>query len=43
MLHHGPVRVPDDALPGKAIIRVELPEGSKYASQLIEISVELVK
>jgi hypothetical protein len=24
MLHHGPVRVPGDAQPGKATIRVEL-------------------
>jgi hypothetical protein len=43
MLHHGPVRVPDDAQPGKAVIRVELPEGSKYRSEPTDIPVELVK
>jgi hypothetical protein len=42
MLHHGPVRVPADAQPGKAIVRVELPEGSKYASVSTDIAVELV-
>jgi hypothetical protein len=43
MLHHGPVRVPSDAMPGKAVIRVELPEGSKYASAATELTVELEK
>ena len=43
MLHHGPVRVPGDAQPGKAVIRVELPKGSKYTSVGTEIAVELVK
>jgi len=43
MLHHGPVRVPDDAKPGKATIRVELPESSKYKSIPTDIEVELVK
>ncbi len=43
MLHHGPVRVPDDATPGKAVIRVELPEGSKYQSAATDIAVELVR
>jgi hypothetical protein len=42
MLHHGPVRVPSDAQPGKAVIRVELPEGSKYTSAATDIPVELV-
>jgi hypothetical protein len=42
MLHHGPVRVPDDAQPGKAIVRVELPAGSKYKSAATDIAVELV-
>jgi hypothetical protein len=32
MLSHGPVRVPDDALPGKATVRVEMPASSKFRS-----------
>jgi hypothetical protein len=43
MLHHGPVRVPSDARPGKTVIRVELPKGSKYTSVATEIAVELVR
>ena len=43
MLHHGPVRVPSDAQPGKAVIRVELPKGSKYTSAATDIPVELVQ
>jgi hypothetical protein len=43
MLHHGPVRVPDDAQPGKAVIRVELPSASKYESAATDIPVELVR
>jgi hypothetical protein len=43
MLHHGPVPVPNDAQPGKAIIRVELAEGSKYTSVPTDIEVKLVK
>jgi hypothetical protein len=43
MLHHGPVRVPSDAKPGKAVVRVELPEGSKYASAATDLPVDLVK
>jgi hypothetical protein len=43
MLHHGPVRVPSDAAPGKAVIRVELPPGSKYESAATDIPVELVR
>jgi hypothetical protein len=43
MLHHGPVRVPSDAQPGKAVLRVELPRGSKYTSAASDITVELVK
>jgi hypothetical protein len=43
MLHHGPVKVPSDAQPGKAVIRVELPKGSKYTSAATNIPVELVK
>ena len=42
MLHHGPVRVPSDAQPGKAVVRVELPEGSKFRSVPTAIPVELV-
>ena len=43
MLHHGPVRVPADAQPGKAVVRVELPKGSKFTSAATDIQVELVK
>ena len=43
MLHHGPVRVPSDAQPGKAVVRVELPVGSKYKSSGTDIEVELVR
>ncbi|HET6576340.1 MAG TPA: hypothetical protein VFG68_22255 [Fimbriiglobus sp.] len=43
MLYHGPVRVPDDAQPGKAVIRVELPAGSKYETAATDIPVELVR
>ena len=43
MLHHGPVKVPSDAQPGKAVIRVELPKDSKYTSVATEITVELVR
>ena len=43
MLHHGPVRVPSDAQPGKATIQVELPPGSKYESAATDIAVELVR
>jgi hypothetical protein len=42
MLHHGPVRVPAAARPGKAIVRVEFPEGSTYESIATDIEVELV-
>ena len=42
MLYHGPVRVPAAARPGKAIVRVEFPEGSAYTSIATDIEVELV-
>ena len=42
MLYHGPVRVPAEARPGKAIIRVEFPEGSTYQSIATDVDVELV-
>jgi hypothetical protein len=42
MLHHGPVRASADARPGKAIVRVEFPEGSTYQSIATDIEVELV-
>jgi hypothetical protein len=41
MLYHGPVRVPSDARPGKAIVRVELPKESRYQSLATDIEVEL--
>ena len=43
MLYHGPVRVPADAQPGKAIVRVQLSQDSKYRSVATDIEVELVK
>jgi hypothetical protein len=43
MLYHGPVRVPAEAHPGKAIVRVEFPEGSIYRSIATDIEVDLVK
>jgi hypothetical protein len=42
MLYHGPVRVPSDARPGKAIVRVELSKDSKFKSLPTDIEVELV-
>ena len=39
MLYHGPVRVPEDAAKGKAIVRVEMPQGSKYQSFPTDIPV----
>jgi hypothetical protein len=42
MLYHGPVRVPADAQPGKATVRVELPQSSRYQSLPTDIAVELV-
>jgi hypothetical protein len=43
MLHHGPVRVPSDAQPGKAVLRVELPPGSTFTSVPTDIPVDLVR
>jgi hypothetical protein len=43
MLYHGPVRVPAEAHPGKAVIRVEFPESSAFRSIATDIEVELVK
>jgi hypothetical protein len=41
VLCHGPVRVPADAAAGKAILRVELPQDSKYPSIPTDLTVEL--
>jgi hypothetical protein len=43
MLYHGPVRVPDNARPGSARIRVELPKKCDYSSVATDIAVKLVK
>jgi hypothetical protein len=43
MLHHGPVRVPTSARRGRAIVRVEFPEGSTYKSIATDIEVVLVR
>lgn len=42
MLYHGPVRVPEDARPGKAVVRMELSEQSKFESLPTDIEVMLV-
>jgi len=39
MLCHGPVRVPADARLGKAIVRVEMKEGSRFQSFPTDIPV----
>ncbi len=43
MLYHGPVRVPAEARPGKAVIRVELGKESQFHSLATDIEVKLVK
>jgi hypothetical protein len=43
VLYHGPVRVPSDARPGKAILRFELPESSGLTSTPTDIPVTLVE
>jgi hypothetical protein len=42
MLYHGPVRVPADAIPGKAILRLELTQPSSEFVAADEIEVELI-
>lgn len=42
MLYHGPVRVPEDARPGRAVVRVELSEQSQFESFPTDIEVMLV-
>jgi hypothetical protein len=42
-LYHGPVRVPDDARPGDAVIHFELPLESGFTSEPTDIRVQLVK
>ena len=42
MLYHGPVRVPADARAGKAILRVDLMEGSGFHSLPTDLEVTLV-
>ena len=39
MLCHGPVRVANDARPGKAIVRVEFPPSAKFRSFPTEFDV----
>ncbi len=41
MLCHGPVRVPEDASKGKAIIRVEMPPKSAFRSFPTDIPVTI--
>jgi hypothetical protein len=43
MLHHGPVRVPEDAQAGKAVMRVKHPQTSQFKSMATDIPVELIK
>lgn len=42
MLCHGPVRVPSDATPCKAIIRFELPKNAEYKAIPTDLEIELV-
>jgi len=42
MLYHGPVRVPADARPGNAIVRVQLTDQSAFNSLPTDIEVKLV-
>ncbi len=39
MLYHGPVRVPESASKGKAIVRVEMPDESRFRSFATDIPV----
>jgi hypothetical protein len=41
MLIHGPVRVPADAKPGTAIVRVELPPSSRFRSFATDLEVTI--
>ena len=41
MLYHGPVRAPADAVPGKAIVRVSMKEGSRFASFATDLEVTI--
>ena len=43
MLSHGPVRVPENAKPGKAVMRVEMPLTSAFASIPTDLPVILKK
>ena len=43
MLYHGPVRVPEDARPGKAIVRVQLAKTTTFQSLETDIEVNLVE
>jgi len=42
VLCHGPVRVPGDAAPGKAVLRFALPKESRYTSVPTDLPVKLV-
>ena len=41
MLYHGPVRVPENAAKGKAIVRVTMPETSLYDSFPTDLEVTI--
>ena len=43
MLCHGPVRVPDDAAAGKAVLRFDLPKDWGDGAVPTDLEVELVK
>ncbi len=43
MLYHGPVRVPADARPGIAFVRVELTDESSFKSLPTDIQVQLTE
>jgi hypothetical protein len=41
MLYWGPVRVPEDAKPGQAVVRVSLPDSSRWDSFPTDIPVTI--
>jgi hypothetical protein len=42
VLYHGPVRVPVDAAPSKALLRLELPKDCGHIAVPTDLPVELV-
>jgi hypothetical protein len=42
VLCHGPVRVPEDAVAGKAVLRFDLPKDPLFSAVPTDLEVELV-